>query len=205
MKKLCTMLCLIFTLPVFAQGDAQAGKEKSASCAACHGADGNSAVDMYPSLAGQHQKYLIKQLQEFRLASQTDGEEGRHDPVMSGMAEPLSDQDILDLAAFYNDQKAKPGSAPENVIQKGQKLYIGGDVERGLTACAACHGPRGDGMSLANFPDISGQHATYIKKQLQDFRAGKRNNDMNGMMQDVAKRLTDEEIEILSKFLVGLY
>ncbi|GGD71960.1 c-type cytochrome [Lacimicrobium alkaliphilum] len=205
MKKLCTILCFIFTLPVFAAGNAEAGKEKSTSCAACHGADGNSAVDMYPSLAGQHQKYLIKQLQEFRLGSKTGGEEGRYDPVMSGMAAPLSDQDILDLAAFYNEQKPKPGSAPENVIEKGQKLYVGGDVERGLTACAACHGPRGDGMALANFPDISGQHATYIKKQLEDFRAGKRNNDMNGMMQDVAKRLTDEEIELLSKFLVGLY
>ncbi|GAB3026074.1 c-type cytochrome [Bowmanella dokdonensis] len=205
MKKLCLTLCLIFALPVFAEGDAEAGKAKSATCAACHGADGNSAVDMYPSIAGQHASYLVKQLQEFRLGSQTNGEEGRYDPVMSGMAAPLSDQDILDLAAYFTDQKAKPMAAPEEVIDDASILYLGGNPEEGITACAACHGPRGDGVGLAKFPDISGQHTAYIKKQLLDFRAGKRTNDMNGMMRDVAMRLSDADIELLSKYIQGLY
>ena len=205
MKKLCLTLCLIFTLPAFAQGDAEAGKAKSATCAACHGADGNSALDMYPSIAGQHAGYLMKQLKEFRLGSQTGGEEGRYDPVMSGMAAPLSDQDIQDLAAYYSEQKPASMTAPEDVIEQASQLYIGGNMDKGVTACAACHGPRGDGMGLANFPDISGQHAAYIKKQLQDFRAGKRTNDMNGMMRDVAMRLSDADIELLSKYIQGLY
>ncbi|MBN7821842.1 c-type cytochrome [Bowmanella yangjiangensis] len=205
MKKIFLMLCLTMTLPAVAAGDAEAGKAKSASCAACHGADGNSLVDMYPSIAGQHSSYIVKQLQELRLGAQTNGEQGRYDPVMSGMAAPLSDQDIEDMAAYFSSQKANAGSTPEDVIQAGSKLFLGGDMERGIAACAACHGPRGDGMGLAKFPDISGQHATYVKKQLEDFRAGKRVNDPNGMMRDIAMRLTDADIELLSKYVGGLY
>lgn len=186
-------------------GDPQAGKEKSVACAACHGTDGNSAIDMNPKLAGQHAKYLVKQLQDFKLASQTGGQEGRNNAVMNGMAAPLSEQDMLDIAAYFSSQEAKEGTTPEDVISAGEKLYRGGDMERGVTACIACHGPRGNGMGLANFPDISGQHAAYIKSQLEQFRSGQRANDLNGMMRDIAKRLTDEDIQILSQYLGGLH
>ncbi|MDF2179742.1 c-type cytochrome [Aliiglaciecola sp. CAU 1673] len=205
MKKLCLLLCLSLSLPVFAAGNAEAGKAKSATCAACHGVDGNSMLDMYPAIAGQHEGYLVKQLKEFKLGSTSGGAEGRYDPVMSGMAAPLSEEDMQDLAAYFSSQKGREGSAPEEVIAKAEKLYRGGDLSRGVTACAACHGPKGNGMGLADFPDISGQHTAYIKKQLMDFRAGKRANDMNGMMRDVAMRLTDEDIELLSKYIAGLY
>ncbi len=142
-----------------AEGDAEAGKAKSAVCAACHGPDGNSMIDMNPKIAGQHEKYIVKQLTEFKLASQTGGEEGRN--------------------------------------EAGRALYQGGDESRGVTACIACHGPKGNGMGLAGFPDISGQHATYTAAQLKAFRSGQRHNDMNGMMRDIAMKLTDEDIEIL--------
>ncbi|MBC3766629.1 c-type cytochrome [Neptunicella marina] len=207
MKKLCLLVCLSlgFVTSANAVGDAEAGKAKAATCAACHGADGNSVVDMYPKLAGQHAEYIIKQLHDFRAASKSGGEEGRNDPVMNGMAAPLSDQDIEDLAAYFSGQKAKEGTTPENVVEQGNKLFRGGDAEKRLAACAACHGPRGNGMGLAGFPDISGQHATYIKTQLEKFRSGARANDPNGMMQDIAKHLSDEDIEILSKYVGGLH
>ncbi len=207
MKKLLTLLVVSFCLAptAIAQGNAEAGKTKSATCAACHGADGNSLIAMNPKLAGQHPKYLEKQLNDFKLAAQSAGKEGRNNPVMNGMAMGLSDQDIADLAAYYADQKGKDGKAPEEVVAKGTTLYRGGDMERGITSCIACHGPRGNGSGLSGFPDISGQHADYTKSQLLQFRDGKRGNDLNGMMRDISKRLTDEDIEILSQYLSGLH
>ncbi|WP_026376028.1 c-type cytochrome [Aestuariibacter salexigens] len=207
MKKIGLLLCLAlgFSTTSIAQGDPEAGKAKSAVCAACHGPDGNSAIEMNPKLAGQHEGYLYKQLTEFKLASQTGGQEGRNNAVMNGMAAPLSDQDMKDLAAYYSSQEATPGSTPEDVVAAGEALYRGGDLDRGITACIACHGPTGNGMGLAGFPDISGQHAAYTKTQLEMFRSGQRNNDLNGMMRDIAKRLTDEDIEILSQYVSGLH
>lgn len=194
-----------FSASVLAEGDVEAGKTKSAACGACHGSDGNSMIDMNPKLAGQHADYLVKQLKEFKLASQTNGEEGRNNAVMNGMAAPLSEQDMQDIAAYFSSQTAKPGETPEDVVQTGGELYKGGDLERGVTACIACHGPRGNGTSLSGFPDISGQHPAYVKAQLEAFRSGQRANSINGMMADIAKRLTDSDIEILSQYLAGLH
>jgi cytochrome c553 len=188
-----------------AMGDAEAGKNKSASCGACHGADGNSAIDINPKLAGQHEAYIIKQLSEFKLASQTGGAEGRNNAVMNGMAAVLSDQDMQDIAAYFASQKATAGETPEDAVEAGSKLYLGGDMQRGITACIACHGPRGDGSSLSGFPDISGQHAAYNKSQLEAFRSGQRANSLNGMMADIAKRLSDKDIEVLAAYLAGLH
>lgn len=207
MKKLGLLVCLSLglTSAVFAKGDPEAGKAKSMVCAACHGNDGNSMIPMNPKIAGQHEGYLYKQLSEFKLASQTGGKEGRNNAVMNGMAAPLSEQDMKDLAAYFSSQDLKAGETPEDVIEVGEQLYRGGDEERGITACIACHGPDGKGMGLAGFPVISGQHAEYTKSQLEMFRSGQRNNDHNGMMRDIAKKLTDEDINILSKYVAGLH
>ncbi|WP_018693977.1 c-type cytochrome [Algicola sagamiensis] len=186
-------------------GDKEAGKAKSTTCVACHSVDGNSAVDMYPKLAGQHQEYLYQQLVSFKLGHTSQGEEGRVDPVMALQVKDLSDKDMMDLAAYFASQKTKAGGTPEDVIAAGEKLYRAGDKERGIPACTACHGPRGNGMGLANFPKISYQHATYVKTQLEKFRDGRRSNDPNGMMRDVAKKLTDEDIRILSQYVGGLH
>jgi cytochrome c553 len=207
MKQLSLLICLVLGVSgtALAQGNAEEGQKKSVACGACHGADGNSAIDMNPKLAGQYAGYLVKQLKEFKLASQTGGKQGRNNAVMNGMAAALSEEDMLDIAAYFSSQKASPGEAPEDVIVEGQKLYRGGDTARGVTACIACHGPHGDGTSLSGFPNISGQHATYLKSQLELFRSGDRNNSLNGMMGDIAKRLTDKDIDILSKYIAGLY
>lgn len=207
MKKITLLVCLFmgFNVSVLAKGDPEQGKAKSVTCAACHGTDGNSAIAMNPKLAGQHAGYLLKQLQEFKLASQTAGAEGRNNAVMNGMAAALSEQDMLDLAAYFSSQEATKGEASEDAIELGQKLYLGGDLERGITACIACHGPRGNGTSLSGFPDISGQHADYIATQLRAFRSGDRNNSLNGMMADIAKKMTDDEIDTISSYVAGLH
>lgn len=172
-------------------------------CVACHGADGQGISDLYPNLAGQHSKYMAKQLREFKAAMM--GAEGRMDPVMGGMVMALTPEMMDALSEYYSEMPAQAGTTPESVIEVAEPLYIGGDMERNIAACVACHGPRGNGTELSGFPKISGQNAGYIKLQLEKFRSGERNNDPNGMMRDVAKKLTDEEIEALAKYLGGLH
>ncbi|HAS62642.1 MAG TPA: cytochrome c4 [Vibrio sp.] len=205
MKKLVLIVSLLASCSVWAQGSIEAGKAKSQTCVACHGADGNSLLGMYPSLAGQHAKYIEKQLKDLKLGMTSGGKQGRYDPVMSGMAMPLNEQDMADLAAYYASLPLAPNTTPEDVVEQGKALYAAGDAQRGLTACIACHGPRGNGTELSGFPKISGQHADYIKLQLEKFRDGNRGNDMNEMMRDVAKKLTDEDIDVLSKYVGGLH
>ncbi len=185
-----------------AEGNAEAGKGKSAMCAACHGADGNSLVPMYPKLAGQSASYLVKQLAEFKLGMTSGGKSGRVDPVMGGMAMALSEQDMADVAAFYASQTLTAGNGSENAL--GKKLYLGGNAEMEVTACVACHGINGKGMASAGFPALASQNAEYLKIQLEKFRNGSRNNDLNGMMRGVAANLTDEEITALSQYMSSL-
>lgn len=205
MIKLTLLLSLVLSFPALAQGDADAGKTKTITCVACHGFDGNSMIGLYPNLAGQHETYLFKQLKEFKLGAQTTGKSGRYDPNMAGMVLPLTEQDMADLAAYYASLPIKLGSTPASSIELGENLYRFGDKKRKITACIACHGPRGNGTSSSGFPNISGQQADYAKKQLEAFRATERNNDLNGMMQAIAKQLTDEEIVSLSQYVQGLH
>ncbi|AQS35355.1 cytochrome c553 [Shewanella psychrophila] len=205
MKKLALALSVLACIssPAMAEGNAEAGKTKAIVCSACHGVDGNSMIDMYPKLAGQQATYLIKQLHDFRSAAKTGGKEGRNDPIMGGMALMLSDQDIEDVAAYYSSQ-TKAVVEVKDIPALGEQLYKGGDVTRGITACIACHGPEGAGTELAGFPDIGGQHANYLKIQLNKFSDTNRNNDLNGMMQDIANKLNSDDIEALSKYISSL-
>lgn len=208
MKKLALSLSVVLGLVGHAnafEGNAEAGKAKSATCAACHGADGNSTVDIYPKIAGQHPEYIFEQLKAFKLGMQSGGKEGRNDAVMSAMAMPLSEADMKNLAAYYAGNKMSQGATPESVVAAGKKLFNSGDGDRGIPACAACHGPKGTGMVLAGFPQISYQHAAYTKASLEKFRSGTRNNDKNAMMRDIAAKLTDKDIEVLSKYIGGLH
>ena len=200
MKKVAIALTLLVSLvgAANAAGDAAAGKAKSAMCVACHGADGNAPVAIYPKLAGQHSDYIIKQLKEFKSGA-------RKDPIMMGMVMGLSEQDMTDIAAYYQSLPMTEGTTPEDVIAIAKPLYQGGDSERNLASCMSCHGPRGNGVGLAKFPKISGQNVDYIVAQLKKFRNGERANDPQGMMIDTAKKLTDAEINALAKYLGGLH
>jgi len=181
-----------------AAGDAEAGKTKSAMCAACHGADGNSAAPNFPKLAGQHADYITKQLVQFKSGERTDA-------TMNGMVAALSEQDMADLGAFYASQKGTVGKAAEDKVALGETIYRAGNAASGVAACAACHGPQGAGNPMAKFPNLSGQHADYTALQLKNFRSAARANDAGSMMRGVAKKMSDTEIEAVAQYIQGLH
>jgi cytochrome c553 len=189
-------ILLLASINIQAAADAVAGKNKSALCATCHGPDGNSINPVWPSLAGQSQNYLSQQLKNFR-----DG--NRKNMSMSAMAAALTDQDIADLSAYYTSLNAKAGTTKEKYVKLGSKIFSGGVT--GVIACTACHGPKGDGLDAAGFPKISGQKIQYVIKQLNDFKNGSRTGSANSMMNDIAAKMNDEQIEAIANYLAGLH
>jgi cytochrome c553 len=201
LKALLLLTALFSASAAFAEGDIILGKAKSAICATCHGPDGNGGVNDWPKLAGQHASYLIKQLRDYRLGAK----DGRNNSLMTGMATSLSDADILDLAAYYASQLPTIDAAERQYVDLGQRLYRGGDRNKGIAACTACHGPTGRGNAEAYFPAVGGQHAGYVVSQLQAFRAGKRSNDFNHMMRDIASKMSDQEMTAVASYIAGLH
>ncbi len=179
-------------------GDAKNGKAVSETCVACHGADGNSVNPEWPKLAGQGEAYLVKQLLDYRT-------DKRSNATMTAMAKGIkSDADVVDLAAYFSNSKAKPGTADKEKIAAGEAIYKGGVMASGVAACAGCHGPTGAGNPAAKFPKISGQHAKYTVTQLQEFKAGKRANDSGKMMRNIALKMTDAEMDSVAEYISGL-
>jgi cytochrome c553 len=185
------------TTSVLAAGNVSAGKEKAAVCAACHGADGNSLTDAFPKLAGQHEGYIVKQLMNFK-----SGE--RQNAVMAPMVANLSEQDMADLGAYYASQKTAPGAVSEDMVELGEQIYRGGNKETGVPACMACHGPNGSGVPAANWPKLASQYSSYVEMQLKAFASGDRANDPNGMMRDIAAKMSEDEIKAVSAYVFGL-
>lgn len=175
----------------------EAGKTKSALCAGCHGQDGNSLNAVWPKLAGQHASYLAKQIREFKEGT-------RDDPVMKGMVAALSDDDIADIAAYFESQKIKAGAFNADLVAKGESIYRGGITESSIPACIGCHGPSGDGNGPASFPSLKGQHPEYLVMQLTKFKDGLRSNDSGKMMQNVSKRMLDSEMQAVAAYIAGL-
>ena len=183
---------------VFATGDAAKGKALTASCVACHGADGNSVNPIWPKIAGQGEEYIIKQLNDFRSGARVDG-------TMTAMAKAIaSDDDIPHIAAYFASQKQKAGVGDDKLVRAGGDLYKGGRSSSKVTACAACHGVTGKGIAKAKFPRIAGQHNQYIINQLKAFKAGKRANDPRKMMQNIATNMTDADMKAVAEFITGL-
>ena len=181
-----------------AEGDPVAGKEKSVLCQGCHGEDGMSVNPMCPNLAGQFPRYIEKQIRDFQA-------EQRVDPIMTGMAQSIGEkQDAKDIAAYFSSRKRMLGNHSGN--KKGETIFREGNAETGLYACANCHGETGKGKSENNnvFPVIGGQTKDYIVKQLRDLRSGERHNDPAGMMGNIAKKLSDEEIDAVAEYATGL-
>ena len=182
----------------FAAGDAKAGKAKAQVCFGCHGVNGVSTNPSWPKLAGQHANYTAKQLADFKAGD-------RKDPVMSAQAANLSDQDVADLAAFFAAQKVSLGGADEKLVAQGEKIYRGGIKDKKVAACMGCHGPTGSGNPAAKFPGLSGQHAPYVVKTMQDFRNATRSNDPNKMMRQIAARMSDNDIKAVAAYIQGLH
>ena len=210
MKKVAILFGLIlgwaptgFTADAGLTGDAAAGKDKSVACGACHGADGNSAAPTFPKLAGQGQRYLVKQMKDIR-----DG--ARPVPTMAGQLDGKSDQDLADIAAFYASQGSSGGQTSPELLALGEKVYRSGVAERNVAACTACHSPTGKGNAPAGFPALAGQHAEYIAAQLRAYRKGQedpsgRTNDGDSrIMRTTAFGLSDGEIDAVASYIAGL-
>ncbi|SMM98088.1 Cytochrome c4 [uncultured Candidatus Thioglobus sp.] len=210
-------LVLIFTTTLFllstytfAAGDVAKGKIKSVTCIGCHGVDGNAIVPTFPKLAGQNEGYLLKQLKDFKSGERVDA-------IMLGVVAALTEADMENLSAYYAVQTlTKNAVNPAVNLELGKRIYRGGKKSTNVTACIACHGPRGRGIPSAGFPALSSQHATYVAKQLRAFRqqsinvqtgsvSPSRTNDYEGMMINFTKSLTNEEIDAVSAYISGLH
>ena len=206
MNKLLVSLLLTLGVSGIAQaagtavvGDAAAGQAKTAVCGACHGPDGNSMAPNFPKLAGQGDRYLLKQLHEIK-----DGK--RQVLEMTGLLANLNDQDLADIAAYYSSQKGSVGAADPALVAQGEALFRGGNLEKGMPACIGCHSPDGQGLAAAGFPHLGGQHASYIEKQLTDFREGDRTNDGDSMiMRGIAAKMSNKDIKALASYIQGLH
>jgi len=172
-------------------------------CSACHGADGNSATSVNPSIAGQPAEYITLQLAHFKSGL-------RVNPVMQAMAATLQPEEMKAIGVYFSRQKAKGLAAKDAaLVTAGQKLFRGGDAATGLPACAACHAPNGAGVAK-NYPRLAGQYADYTYAQLKAFKAGERGadkegKDVNGMiMVTVAARMTDAQMKAVAEYTLGL-
>jgi len=199
--KLVAALSLAVTLAwsttSFAAGSKEAGQAKAATCAACHGMDGNSLNPEWPNLAGQHETYIVRQLTAFHGGQ-------RQNLLMSPMAAILTEQDMADLAAYFSSQTVRGGETEPSKAKLGQRVYRSGNVEGKIMACAGCHGPAGRGNAPASYPSIQGQQATYVALQLKAYKAGTRTTDPNQMMRNMAAALSDEEIDAVASYVQGL-
>ncbi|MEM7218304.1 MAG: c-type cytochrome [Pseudomonadota bacterium] len=183
-------------------GDAAAGEQLTLPCQACHGATGTSTGSLYPSIGGQNERYLLRQLEMIKSGT-------RAAPLMAGQLDNMSGDDLANIAAYYAAQQPSLGQAQgdDASIQLAQQIYRGGSIEKGVAACSACHAPRGNGNAPAGFPMLSGQTPEYTITQLTAYREGARATDeeYGGMMRQVAANLNDTEIAALADYLRGLH
>lgn len=194
--------------PAAAQASAKPDLDKAKAtaqnvCAACHGADGNSAAPVNPNLAGMPADYIARQLAHFKAGI-------RQNAIMQAMAAPLSPEDMAALGAYYSQQKPKDGASRDAALAKtGQKLYRAGDATLGIPACASCHLPGGTGIPR-NYPRLAGQHSEYTLGQLKAFKAGERGNDKEGkdamgrMMATIAGRMSEAQMRAAAEYVQGL-
>ncbi|HTC14981.1 MAG TPA: c-type cytochrome [Steroidobacteraceae bacterium] len=189
----------------FTHGTAAAGATKAAVCSSCHGPNGNSVNPDWPRLAGQSAIYLAEQLRLFRAGV-------RNNPVMRPLAAALSDQDIDDLAVYYEAQTPTGLEADPSYWQGGQAVYLRGDPAHAIPGCIACHGPVGRGNLAAGYPALRAQQSVYVVKQLNDYASGARYSGPNPatasrngiMMFTIAKRLSSEQIRDLASYVQGM-
>lgn len=181
-------------------GDAKAGETKAAACAACHAADGNSTIAMYPKLAGQNEAYIARQLAHFKSGQ-------RNNPIMAPFAATLTPQDMNDIGAFFATKLPTPNQADEAYVARAQQIYRAGDAKLGVPACMACHGPDGRGMAGSAYPQLAGQWADYVQTKLTEWRGGTTwGDDENAkVMPEIVKRLSEHDIAALASYAQGLH
>jgi len=199
MKKIVFVALLLGTFVALAADQPDKVPEKAALCLACHGPLGNSSNPEWPNIAGQHANYLLKELQDYKKGKT------RSAATMTSVVADLSDSDMQSLADYYSKQPLAENTVPKQYLQRGEQLYRGGDFDKHITACIACHGPQGTGNAQANFPVLSGQHAAYTIQQLQAFKDKTRHNDLNSIMQDISARMDKSDMEAVAYYVQGLH
>ena len=206
-KLAITLLALVFSAAAAAEtgasdfnrhtgsGDPAAGKIKSRICQGCHGLDGNSSSDLVPSLAGQYDEYIVKQMRNYQNGT-------RSHELMNGMAAPLSDQDLADIAAYFASQQVMKGSGGK-INERGKAIFMKGNLSEMVMSCQYCHGQNGKGLDSTTgmYPVIGGQHKAYLLKQLKEFREDDRVNSPNAVMNKTLKALSDEDLEALADYI----
>lgn len=192
--------------PAALKGDPVAGRLKSEEerCQECHGHDGNAQdiedgignIGKFPRLAGQLPAYIVKQMRDFRSGA-------RHNDTMLIMARSVSDADVADIAAYFASQKTASDKAGDTT--HGHRLFTEGDARRGIPACISCHGETAQGRQEGDivYPRLGGQHQRYVTKQLNEWKLDARKNSLGGIMNEIARKLTESDIEQLSAYLVG--
>ena len=210
-KSFLSIICLLAAFSAnqaLAAGDAAAGESKVAMCAGCHGSDGNSMVPAFPKLAGLGEKYMTAQLRMVKSGERVIVE-------MTGILDAWSDQDLQDMAAYYDSKPIVTSGAqditlvgisdPDEALDLGENVYRGGNMKTGVAACTGCHSPSGSGNNPAGYPALGGQYASYIEKQLLAYRRGERASGGNAkIMQGVAANLSDKEIKAVANYISGL-
>ena len=180
-------------------GDAAAGKAKSAACGGCHGFDGNSTIPMYPKLAGQNEAYITKQVKDFKADTT------RKSDLMKSMVAALSDADAADIGAYFQAQSLKSAAAfDESKIAAGREIYKGGNLQTGVPACQACHGPKGAGTAGIGYPQLGGQYVEYTLGQLKAFKNGGRSNDDNKLMRSIVEKMSDDDMAAVANYIASL-
>lgn len=185
-------------------GDPKQGAVKSALCQGCHGGDGNSMTPTFPRLANQYAGYIVKQVSEFKSGKR------HNNSTMAGMANTVASlADLKDIASYFASKPmaGQPLSqADEEAVARGKKIFYEGIPEKGVYACVNCHGELGKGKApnISVFPRIGGQHKAYLIKELKDFKGGLRDNDPAGMMQNIARRLDESEMQDVADYLSTL-
>jgi len=201
MKKLILAGIVLFFVTSGAAfaGDAAAGKAKSAACGGCHGADGNSPAPAFPKLAGQNEAYIVKQVKDFKANS------ARKNEIMFGMVAAVSDEDAADIGAYFQAQSiAQAAPFDEAKAAAGRELYKGGDLQAGIPACQACHGPTGAGTAGIGYPQLGGQYVEYTLAQLKAFKDGTRSNDDKELMRSIVEKLSDEDMDAVANYIASL-
>ena len=201
MKKLILagLLVVYVTSGAALAGNAEAGKTKSAACGGCHGVDGNSPAPAFPKLAGQNEAYIIKQVKDFK-ANTT-----RKNEIMFGMVAALSDEDSADIGAYFQAQNlAQAAPFDEAKAAAGLELYKGGNLQTGIPACQACHGPAGRGTAGIGYPQLGGQYVEYTLAQLKAFKDGSRTNDDKMLMRSIVEKMSDEDMDAVANYIASL-
>jgi cytochrome c553 len=200
-----TIIGIVVTMMLTAAAGAMAAGESPVPkvvrevCAACHGMDGNGSQPLhaeYPKLAAKQSAYLKKQLNDYRTGK-------RKSLIMTGFAANLTPEQIDEVSAYFAGQSSKPSGVNNSaLLPLGRKIFLDGNVDSGVPACAGCH--LEDASGNVRYPHLAGQHAPYTYGELRKFANGERDNDRGLVMQSVMLRMTEEEMKAVAEYIASL-